>query len=1122
MVTNTAYNLFLSKLKRYRRRIKTYAVLEGMLRLLGWAGITVSLAVILESLFHLPPGHRTVLSGLLIAIVSVLTIFLLFRPLWNLLVQRHHPSLNRIAFQVGLYYQNVQDRLANALQLFERQENPHSRYSIQLIAAALEGMAQRLKQESFTSLIDRRPIFRSLRIAGFGLVLLVVTGGGFVPVTDNAVNRLIHFRTEFSQTPLLIFSITPGDTSVVKGSDLSIRGSVSDPEITHVVFHQYQYSRENRTRVASNGGRFDIQLSSLQDSLEYYFSAGSETSPRYWIDVFDRPMVNRLQLQIFPPDYSRVPPFELEENIGDVSALKGSRIAIRGKTNKALQLAKVVFESGRETSLATLDSSFQGTFTLSNDDIYNIRLKDRHETVNAHPIDYHLQVIPDQKPIVKLVRPGRDVDLGEDMQIPLEIKARDDYGVSRLELGFQHLSQGQGEFNLNQFRYQPLTGFQPGTQVDMDKLWNLEDMNLFPKDVVYYHVRAYDSDTISGPKVATSQVYRIRFPSIYEIYREVAYEQENVLQQMESVYEQGKENRSRVEQLARELKRSQTQVDWQKKQEVKETVEQGESQEEQLSGLSQKLDTLVEQMERHQLLSEETLQKYDQLQELVQDIMTPELRQTLREMKDAIEQVDKEQLQEAMETLKRDEKEFQRNLDRAISLFKRLRMEQKLDQSIKMTQNLETRQRQLEEKAENDGMQEESVQWEQETIQEDSKQLDSLLTELGQEMQDDPSMPQAELSDAQNDMQQITQELSELVQQARQNQAESYKATSQKTRSRLEQMKTKLERAKDKVTGEQNRKAQLAMKRGMRDLLQLSHHQEQTSKALRNAPTNGPHLSELADQQNNLASGLERVMNQLFNASRNSFRIQPQLAKSMAGAHQAMETVLENMSERNYGKARQAQQTALSGLNAAIYQMMQSMNQQGMGNQGGMSFENFMQQMQKLSQSQQSINQQTRGLQQGLSKSMAQQAAMSRLMREQRGLRKALEQLAREAQSMSNILGDLGQIGKDMKDVEEDLANRQVTPETLQRQQRILSRMLDAQRSIHQREYSRQRQAETADGFVRPPSPGEFSLTSDKPGQLEEDLLRAKRQGFSRDYLDLIKRYYEAISNSNETQSTNK
>ncbi len=1121
MVTNTAYILFLSKLRRYRRRIKTYAVVEGLLRLFGWAGIVVSLAVILESLFRLSPGPRTVLSGVVTVIVSVLTVFLLFRPLWHLIAQRHHPSLNRIAFQVGLYYQNVQDRLANALQLFERQETPHSRYSIQLIAAALEGMAQRLKQESFTSLIDRTPIFRSLRIAGAGLVLLVVTGGGVVPVTHNAVNRLMHFRTEFSPKPLLVFTITPGDTSVVKGSDMSIRGSVSDAGISHVLFHQHQYDREKRTRVDAEDGRFTVQLSALQDTLEYFFSSGSETSPHFRIDVFGRPMVNRLQLHIFPPDYSRVPPFELKENIGDVSALKGSRIAIKGETNKPLNHAKVVFESGSETSLTTSEASFQGAFTLQGDDIYNIRLKDRHDTENAHPIDYHLQVIPDQKPIVKITRPGRDVDLGEDMQIALQIKASDDYGISRLELGFQHLSQGQGEFDLNAFHYQPLTGFQSGTQVEIDKVWNFEEMDLFPKDVVYYHVRAYDSDTISGPKVATSQVFRIRFPSIYEIYKEVAYEQENVLQQMESVHEQGKEHRASIEQLARELKRSQTEVDWQKQQEVKETIEQGESQEEQLSDLSQKLDAMVEQMERHQLLSEETLQKYDQLQDLVQEIMTPELRETLREMREAIEQVDREQLQEAMETLKLDEKEFQRNLDRAISLFKRLKMEQKLDQSIKMTQNLETRQRQIEEKAVNEGVQEESVQWEQETIQQDSKQLDSLVTELTDEMQDDPSMPQAELSDAQKEMQQISKALSELVQKARQNQADSYKETSQKTRSHLEQMITKLEQAKDRLTGEQNRKAQLAMKRGMRDLLQLSHSQEKTSKALKEAPTNGPHMSELADQQNNLASGLERVMNQLFNASRSSFRIQPQLAKAMADAHRAMRNVLENMSERDYGKARQAQQTALSGLNAAIYQMMQSMNQQGMGSQGGMSFEDFMQQMQKLSQSQQSINQQTRGMQQGMSQSMAQQAAMSRLMRGQQSLRKSLEQLAREAQSMSNLLGDLGQIGKDMKAVEEDLANRQVTPETLDRQQRILSRMLDAQKSIHKREYSRQRQAETAEGFTRPSSPRAFSLSGKTSSQLEEDLLRAKRQGFSRDYLDLIKRYYEAISNSNETASTN-
>ena len=53
-----------------------------------------------------------------------------------------------------------------------------------------------------------------------------------------------------------------------------------------------------------------------------------------------------------------------------------------------------------------------------------------------------------------------------------------------------------------------------------------------------------------------------------------------------------------------------------------------------------------------------------------------------------------------------------------------------------------------------------------------------------------------------------------------------------------------------------------------------------------------------------------------------------------------------------------------------------------------------------------------------------------------------------------NTLGELQQIGKDMELVEKDLLRGQLDRTIIERQRRILSRMLDAQRSLEQREYS--------------------------------------------------------------------
>ena len=178
-----------------------------------------------------------------------------------------------------------------------------------------------------------------------------------------------------------------------------------------------------------------------------------------------------------------------------------------------------------------------------------------------------------------------------------------------------------------------------------------------------------------------------------------------------------------------------------------------------------------------------------------------------------------------------------------------------------------------------------------------------------------------------------------------------------------------------------------------------------------------------------------------------------------------------------------------------------------------------MQKMQQMAKGQQGINQQT--LQMGLGKqmSLARQAQMARMSAEQGQVRKSMEQLAGEAQGLSEVLGDLDNIVKEMKQVEKDFAQNNVSRETIERQNRILSRMLDAQRSIREREYSRKRQAESGKDYITK-SPGALPANfGELENRLQQDLLRAKKEGYTRDYLELIKQYFEALTKQNNEQS---
>lgn len=181
----------------------------------------------------------------------------------------------------------------------------------------------------------------------------------------------------------------------------------------------------------------------------------------------------------------------------------------------------------------------------------------------------------------------------------------------------------------------------------------------------------------------------------------------------------------------------------------------------------------------------------------------------------------------------------------------------------------------------------------------------------------------------------------------------------------------------------------------------------------------------------------------------------------------------------------------------------------------GLGFEELMQQLQKLASQQQGINQQTQPLSSNPSFSLAEQALLQRLTAQQVAVQQRLEELMQQTRGSSGMLGRLDQLGKEMEEVVEDLQRRRVDQQTVERQQRILQRLLDAQRSVRRRDYSRRRQAERPQGYVSR-NPGALPEgLGERQDAIRRDLLNALKEGYPPEYQELIRRYFNALSSDN-------
>jgi hypothetical protein len=140
-----------------------------------------------------------------------------------------------------------------------------------------------------------------------------------------------------------------------------------------------------------------------------------------------------------------------------------------------------------------------------------------------------------------------------------------------------------------------------------------------------------------------------------------------------------------------------------------------------------------------------------------------------------------------------------------------------------------------------------------------------------------------------------------------------------------------------------------------------------------------------------------------------------------------------------------------------------------------------------------------------------QMAAAQRLSSEQDALRKSLEEIQREVSGQHDILGRFDQTVEQMKQVSDDLKKGNINERTIKNQERILSRMLDAQKSLNERDYTRKREAQTGKDLVRKSPPALPEDLGQRKDMLSRDLLKVLSEPYPAQYEGAIREYFNAL-----------
>jgi len=297
----------------------------------------------------------------------------------------------------------------------------------------------------------------------------------------------------------------------------------------------------------------------------------------------------------------------------------------------------------------------------------------------------------------------------------------------------------------------------------------------------------------------------------------------------------------------------------------------------------------------------------------------------------------------------------------------------------------------------------------------------------------------------------------------------------------------------------------------------ISFDQELVSKKISEHPSYSPEIPILASKQNIVKNKVIKFIDQLINISNKTLHIPPGINGTIGAAQLSIQKSIGLMEQKNIKRElRDQQEKAINAINETAYILISSLNQM-QSSMSASGMENYLEQLSKMAESQQQINQGSQqcsnpGFMPGGQNQSIQGELMKRLQKQQEALSQQLQEMIGEMPGGQNE-GSLSKAAQDMEEVIKDFQRRKITRETIERQNKILSRMLDSQKSLKQKDYNDKRKSESAEYRIYD---GPLSLPNDKGERqtlLTKALQEALDQEYSDDYQIILKKYFKYLEN---------
>ncbi|MEO8761848.1 MAG: DUF4175 family protein, partial [Bacteroidia bacterium] len=421
------------------------------------------------------------------------------------------------------------------------------------------------------------------------------------------------------------------------------------------------------------------------------------------------------------------------------------------------------------------------------------------------------------------------------------------------------------------------------------------------------------------------------------------------------------------------------------------------------------------------------------------------------------------------------------------------------------------------------------------------------MNELNKSMEEQLPVPDTKAQE-----QKASEEQQNASEQMQKNNKKNAAKSQKEAAEQMQQMSQQMQKASEKMQEEGEEEDMRAMRQIMENLLHVSFAQEDLDKEIKKTKTNDPRYTKLAQSQKKLQDDSKMIEDSLFALSKRRPEVSAMMNREINSVQSNMQKAVSSLEERNSGDAQVRGQNAMTSINnlallfnESLEKMQAQMKANGKPKDGkggackkpgsgkgeGKGQKPSMANMRKMQeQLNKQIEQMKKMLEQqgkeaggkkpgskpgqqkggsnpygntpGESESLAKMAAQQEALR--RAMQESLQKMKKEGGQQPG-----GDMLSKMEQTETDLVNKQITQATINRQQEIMTKMLESEKAERQQEEDEKRksnEAKTQD-YANPALFLEYQKMKEK----ETELLKTIPADLTPYYRQKVNQYFNAV-----------